>query len=84
MTNTGRGYIKMSEKDTLAGYISSPGKARDTEEESMTDLKEQMEIMEDDTEPACPHCGARHKKRTEEEQGVKCYCVCGGVQLCNN
>ena len=34
----------------------------------MTDLNEQMEIMEDDTEPACPHCGARHKKRTEEEQ----------------
>ena len=38
------------------------------EQHDLAYLKEQMEIMEDDTEPACPHCGARHKKRTEEEQ----------------
>ena len=62
------GVYKENRKRYPGGVYGISGKARDTEDRSMTDLKEQMEIMEDDTEPACPHCGARHKKRTEEEQ----------------
>lgn len=34
----------------------------------MTDPKRMTEIPEETAKAPCPHCGARHKERTEEER----------------